>query len=59
VQVDILILYAGNEKKYDASSASGYITGMHFSTHCVDVVGRGCLECHHVGWDVVRLYPGP
>ncbi len=24
-----------------------------FLTHCVDV-GRGCPECHHVGWDVVR-----
>ncbi len=31
MQVDVFILYVGNQKKYDASSASGYITGMHFS----------------------------
>jgi hypothetical protein len=28
-----------------------------FLTHCIDV-GRGCLECHHVGWDVVRFTHG-
>jgi hypothetical protein len=31
VQVDIFILYVGNQKNNDASSASGYITGIHFS----------------------------
>jgi hypothetical protein len=29
-----------------------------FLTRCVDV-GRGGLECHHVGWHVVRSYPWP
>ncbi len=31
MQVDIFILYVGNQQTYDASNASGYISGMHFS----------------------------
>jgi hypothetical protein len=55
VQVDIFVLFVGNQQKDDASSASEYITGMHFLSHFVDA-GRGSLECSHVGWHVVTLY---
>ncbi len=57
MQVDVFILYVGNKKKCDASSAGGYITGMHFSNTLRRCGQRlfGMSSCGLGCWEIIPM----